>query len=108
MVVLNMRNHDVLQAEILETSPYKLWLPMGHELTTVERIDPSDLSLEPLILLTIDEIEETTEKLLGALDATPEFSFRTRLVEAVRSLVATGALSITPGFNLSSVVFRRR
>lgn len=91
MVISNLRSRDALQAEILEVSPYKLWLPMGHSLTTVERIDPADLTNEPLILLTIDEIEEATGKLLGALGARPEIAFRTRSVEAVRSLVATGA-----------------
>lgn len=97
MVISDMRDHDALQAEILETSPYRLWLPMGHKLTTVERIDPSDLSSEPLIMLTIDEIEEATGKLLGALGASPEIAFRTRSVEAVRGLVATGAgLALLP------------
>lgn len=97
MVISNLRSRDALQAEILEVSPYKLWLPLGHSLTTAERIDPADLSNEPLILLTIDEIEEATGKLLGALGARPEIAFRTRSVEAVRSLVATGAgLALLP------------
>lgn len=91
MVISNLRNRDALQAEILEVSPYKLWLPMGHSLTTVEHIDPQELSSEPLIMLTIDEIEEATDKLLGSLGARPKIAFRTRSVEAVRSLVATGA-----------------
>ena len=42
-------------------------------------------------MLTVDEIEENTGKLLGALGARPHVAFRTRSVEAVRSLVATGA-----------------
>ena len=42
-------------------------------------------------MLTVDEIEENTGKLLTALGATPHVAFRTRSVEAVRSLVATGA-----------------
>lgn len=97
MVISNMRDHYALETEIIETSPYKLWLPMGHELTTVENIDPIDLSSQPLIMLTIDEIEETTEKLLGELGVTSEIVFRTRSVEAVRSLVATGAgLALLP------------
>ena len=91
MVTSNLKDRDALQAEILEISPYKLWLPMGHPLTTVERVDPDALSAEPLIMLTIDEIEEATGKLLGAFGARPEIAFRTRSVEAVRSLVATGA-----------------
>ena len=44
-----------------------------------------------LIMLSVDEIEENTAKLLSALGARPHVAFRTRSVEAVRSLVATGA-----------------
>ncbi|MFC4269956.1 LysR family transcriptional regulator [Sneathiella chungangensis] len=91
MLISNLRDRDALQAEILEVSPYKLWLPLGHPLATAESIDPDDLSKEPLIMLNVDEIEGTTGKLLGALGAQPEIAFRTRSVEAVRSLVATGA-----------------
>ena len=42
-------------------------------------------------MLTVDETEENTGKLLAALGAKPHVAFRTRSVEAVRSLVATGA-----------------
>lgn len=91
MVISNLRDRMALQAEILETSPYRLWLPMGHPLVSADIIGVADISREPLIMLTIDEIEENTGKLLSALGARPHVAFRTRSVEAVRSLVATGA-----------------
>jgi len=91
MVISNLRDRDALQAEILEVSPYRLWLPIGHPLGTRESIGLGDLSGEPIIMLTIDEIEEATRRLLGALGTRPQVAFRTRSVEAVRSLVATGA-----------------
>ncbi|MGO4437050.1 LysR substrate-binding domain-containing protein [Rhizobium sp. RAF56] len=91
MVISNLRDRMALQAEILETSPYRLWLPMGHPLMSADIIGVADISREPLIMLTIDEIEENTGKLLTALGARPHVAFRTRSVEAVRSLVATGA-----------------
>ena len=91
MVISNMRNRMALQAEILEVSPYRLWLPLGHPLATAEIVTLADVAGEPLIMLTIDEIEENTGKLLMALGARPHVAFRTRSVEAVRSLVATGA-----------------
>jgi DNA-binding transcriptional LysR family regulator len=90
-VISNLRDRMALQAEILEVSPYRLWLPLGHKLVDAESIALSDLSSEPLIMLTIDEIEESTGKLLAALGTRPHVAFRTRSVEAVRSLVATGA-----------------
>jgi DNA-binding transcriptional LysR family regulator len=91
MVISNLRDRMALQAEILEVSPYRLWLPLGHRLASAEIIGVGDIAAEPLIMLTVDEIEENTGKLLSALGARPHVAFRTRSVEAVRSLVATGA-----------------
>ncbi len=91
MVISYLRDRMALQAEILETSPYRLWLPMGHPLVSADIISVADIAREPLIMLTVDEIEENTGKLLSALGARPHVAFRTRSVEAVRSLVATGA-----------------
>jgi len=91
MVISNLRDRVALQAEIFETSPYRLWLPLGHRLASADIISAADIVPEPLIMLTVDETEEITGKLLGALGARPHVAFRTRSVEAVRSLVATGA-----------------
>jgi len=91
MVISNLRDRVALQAEIFETSPYRLWLPLGHRLADADIISVSDIVPEPLIMLTVDETEENTGKLLSAFSARPNVAFRTRSVEAVRSLVATGA-----------------
>jgi DNA-binding transcriptional LysR family regulator len=91
MVISNLRDRMALQAEIIEVSPYRLWLPIGHHLAGEDIIGLKDIASESLIMLTIDEIEENTGKLLAALGARPHVAFRTRSVEAVRSLVATGA-----------------
>jgi DNA-binding transcriptional LysR family regulator len=91
MVISNLRDRMALQAEILEVSPYRLWLPLGHELASADIIGVNDIAAKPFIMLTVDEIEENTGKLLSALGAKPHVAFRTRSVEAVRSLVATGA-----------------
>jgi len=91
MVISNLRDRMALQAETLEISPYRLWLPLGHRLAAAETVTLTDVASEPLIMLTIDEIEENTGRLLMALGTRPNVAFRTRSVEAVRSLVATGA-----------------
>ncbi|RUM96298.1 LysR family transcriptional regulator [Pseudaminobacter arsenicus] len=91
MVTSNLRDRMALQAEIIELSAYRLWLPMGHRLASEEIIALEDLQPEPMIMLTIDEIEENTGKILTVLGKRPYVAFRTRSVEAVRSLVATGA-----------------
>ena len=91
MVISDLRDRVALQAEIIEVSPYRLWLPLGHRLASAEIISLTDIAAEPLIMLTVDEIEANTGKLLAALGTKPQIAFRTRSVEAVRSLVATGA-----------------
>jgi DNA-binding transcriptional LysR family regulator len=91
MVTSNLRDRMALQTEILEVSPYRLWLPISHRLSPADSISMGDIAQEPLIMLTVDEIEENTGKLMAAFGARPNVAFRTRSVEAVRSLVATGA-----------------
>ena len=71
MVISNLRDRMALQSEILEISPYRLWLPLGHPLAAAEIINLADIAGEPLIMLTVDEIEENTGKLLAALGARP-------------------------------------
>ena len=91
LVTSNLHNRSALQVETLEVSAYRLWLPLGHKLTSKEAITLEDVAAEPLIMLSVDEIEESTSDLMSSLGARPNVAFRTRSVEAVRSLVATGA-----------------
>lgn len=91
MVVSDARDRMALQTDILEVSPYRLWLPISHTLITRDAIELTDLAGEPFIMLTVDEIAEDAEKILRSLGSKPNIAFRTRSVEAVRSLVATGA-----------------
>ncbi|MCA0871484.1 LysR family transcriptional regulator [Seohaeicola saemankumensis] len=91
MVVSNLHDKLALQMEILDVSPYRLWLPIGHRLVTHDSINVDDLGGEQLIMLDIDEMGEAAMNLLSALGRRPRIAFRTRSVEAVRSLVATGA-----------------
>ncbi|WP_241565204.1 LysR family transcriptional regulator [Paenirhodobacter populi] len=91
MLTSTLRDRMALQVEILDVSPYQLWLPNGHRLATQTSVSIEDLAGEPMIMLRLDEIEEPTRRLLAAFGARPRVAFRTRSVEAVRSLVATGA-----------------
>jgi len=86
-----------LEAEIVEASRYRLWLPLGHPLTQGPEVGLGDLANEPQILLAIDEIDEAPKLAWQQLGIRPPIAFRTRSVEAVRSLVATGAgLAVLP------------
>jgi DNA-binding transcriptional LysR family regulator len=98
LLTSSLRDRAALHVETLLVSPYRLWLPLGHPLAQAEAIALPQLAGEPLIQLMVDEIEESTRALMAALAVKPRIAFRTRSVEAVRSLVATGAgLAILPG-----------
>lgn len=102
LLTSSVRDRMALHVETLLVSPYRLWLPIGHPLAQQEAIALDELAGQPLIQLMVDEIEESTRRLMAALAVKPEIAFRTRSVEAVRSLVATGAgLAILP-----SLVYR--
>ncbi len=91
MVVPPGRRSSALQTETVEVSPYRAWLPLGHPLSAEDRVSMRDLASEPQVLLTVDEIAEASEMVWRRLGIRPPVAFRTRSVEAVRSLVATGA-----------------
>jgi DNA-binding transcriptional LysR family regulator len=91
MVTTNLRNGHALRSEIFEVSPFRLWLPLDHSLARQQSITLSDLAGEQLIVLDVDEMEREAVKLLSAFGKRPKIAFRTRSVEAVRSLVATSA-----------------
>lgn len=102
LVTSSVRDRMALQVETLIVSPYRLWLPLGHPLADQESIALEELAGRPMIQLMVDEIEESTRWLAAVLPVRPQAAFRTRSVEAVRSLVATGAgLAILP-----SLVYR--
>lgn len=91
MVVSNLKNTQALHSEILVVSPYRLWLPLGHPLSSRESIALEDLTDEPQIVLDIDEMQAEADRLMSSFRARPRIAFRTRSVEAVRSLCASGA-----------------
>ena len=98
LLTSSVRDRMALHVETLLVSPYRLWLPLGHPLALQESIGLEDLAGTPMIQLMVDEIEESMRRLTAALPVKPEIAFRTRSVEAVRSLVATGAgLAVLPG-----------
>ena len=88
MVLPPGRHSAALQTETVEVSPYRVWMPLGHPALVEERVSLRAFSEEPHVLLAIDEIAEASEIVWRRL---PPVAFRTRSVEAVRSLVATGA-----------------
>jgi molybdate transport repressor ModE-like protein len=91
MVVARLRESQALRVEVLEQSAYRLWLPLGHPLAGRETVSLADVAREKQIVLTVDEIQEAAAAFWRENGLRPEIAFRTRSVESVRSLVATGA-----------------
>ncbi len=97
MLVSNLENRQALEDAVLVRSPFGLWLPPRHQLLAGENLSLSDITDAPLIMLDVDEMERNLRALWQARGWQPNVVLRTRSVEAVRSLVATGAgLAILP------------
>jgi DNA-binding transcriptional LysR family regulator len=91
MLVSNLQNAQSLHSEILTISPFRLWLPLGHALGGRESIAMAELANEPQIVLDVDEMQDEAMRLSTSFGDRPRIAFRTKSVEAVRSLVASGA-----------------
>lgn len=91
MVVSRLREDGPLEARTIEESAYRLWVPLGHALAASKEVSAAEVAGEQQIVLSLDEIQETTEAYWRDRNVRPTVAFRTRSVEAVRSLVATGA-----------------
>ncbi len=97
MLVSNLEDRDALECETLERSRIRAWLPAGHQLLAYDHIALADLNREPLIGLSIDEMPQSIAAMWQAAGIRPNLALTTASVEAVRSLVATGAgLTILP------------
>lgn len=97
LIVSNLQNRQALESEVLVESPYRLWLPLNHPLNDLASISIEEMVNEPLVLLKLDELEDTTTATWRLAGHRPNVVLRTESVEAARSLVASGeGLSILP------------
>jgi DNA-binding transcriptional LysR family regulator len=97
LIVSNLQNRQALESEVLVESPYRLWLPQNHPLCELGSIAIEEMADEPLVLLKLDELEDSTTASWRQTGRRPNVVLRTESVEAARSLVASGAgLTILP------------
>ncbi|MFC7397880.1 LysR substrate-binding domain-containing protein [Chelatococcus sp. GCM10030263] len=82
---------SAFNTEPVAISRYKVWIPIGHPLGRLDQVSFADLSTQPQILLSGDEIDDVSDIIWRRRNVHPPIAFRTRSIEAVRSLVATGA-----------------
>lgn len=91
MLISNLANQDALESEVLVRSSNRVWLSAGHPLVARKQIALADIAREPVIGLTIDEMAQNSEGIWRPTGLHPNIVLHTSSVEAVRSLVATGA-----------------
>ncbi|MCB8838963.1 LysR family transcriptional regulator [Aurantimonas sp. VKM B-3413] len=90
MIVSNLADRQALESELLMRSPWRVWLPARHPLLGASALSLAEIAAEPFIMLTMDELAETTARLWKDAGLKPNVAMRTDSVEAVRSLVGTG------------------
>jgi DNA-binding transcriptional LysR family regulator len=97
LIVSNLQNRQAIEAEVLVESPYRLWLPTHHPLLELGTISISEMMHEPLVMLRLDELEDSITSSWRAAGHRPHVVLRTESVEGARSLVASGeGLAILP------------
>ncbi|MER9856368.1 MULTISPECIES: LysR substrate-binding domain-containing protein [unclassified Mesorhizobium] len=91
MLTSNLANQDALESEVLVRSSNRVWLSAGHPLVARKQIALAEIAQEPVIGLMIDEMAQTCRGIWRPTGLHPNIVLKTSSVEAVRSLVATGA-----------------
>lgn len=91
IVVSQLLNRSALQTETILRSGWRAWFPVNHRLTDETSIAAGDLAQQQLIVLQVDELGDSSTTLWSSAGVEPNVLIRTSSVEAVRSLVATGA-----------------
>ncbi len=91
IVVSQLQNYRALETETILRSGWRVWCPVNHRLADETRVESAELVQQTLILLQVDELGDSTTALWNAGGVEPRSLIRTTSVEAVRSLVATGA-----------------
>lgn len=91
IVVSQLQNRRALETETMLRSGWRVWLPVNHRLISEDKIEAADLVQQSLILLQVDELGDAATALWNTPRVDPKVLIRTSSVEAVRSLVATGA-----------------
>ena len=102
ILISNIENSDRLQTQELIRSRRRLWVSSDHRLLKMERVTLADVAEEPMIMLTVDEANQTASRYWARVASRPNVIFRTSSLEAVRSMVASG-MGVTI---LSDMVYR--
>ena len=102
VLVSNLSSAPDIRREPLLKSPRKLWTSLDNPVGNSRTVSLKEIAELPFVLLDMDEHVETVDRYWSAHGLKPTVVFRTKSIEAVRSLVAQN-LGVTI---LSDLVFR--
>jgi DNA-binding transcriptional LysR family regulator len=102
VLVSNLSRTPDIRRENLLKSQRRLWTSFDHPLASQGPVSLRQVAELPFVLLDMDEHVDTVGRYWGASDLRPNVVFRTKSIEAVRSLVAQN-IGVTI---LSDLVFR--
>ncbi len=91
LIVSNLEQRSAIDHEVLLRSECRAWMAPSHALSDVDGLSLADLENEPLVALSLDELEGLIDGIWGKFDHPPRVAWRTSSMEGVRSLVGTGA-----------------
>lgn len=91
LIVSNLEQRSAIDHEVLLRSECRAWLAPSHPLANVDGLSLAQLENDPVLMLSLDELEGLVEGIWSKFDHPPRVAFRTSSMEGVRSLVGTGA-----------------
>lgn len=91
LLVANVEQRHAIDYEVLLRSECRAWMAPTHPLANVDGLSLAQMENDPVVMLTLDELEGLVEGMWAKFDHPPRVAFRTSSVEGVRSLVGTGA-----------------
>lgn len=91
LIVSNLEQKNAIDHEVLLRSECRAWMAPSHPLSDIDGLALSDLENEPLVALSLDELEGLIDGIWDTFDHPPRVAYRTSSMEGVRSLVGTGA-----------------
>ncbi|WP_285410390.1 LysR family transcriptional regulator [Variovorax sp. efr-133-TYG-130] len=102
VLVSNLSRASDIRRENLLKSQRRLWTSFDHPLVAQKSVPLREIAQLPFVLLDMDEHVDTVGRYWGEMKLEPKVVFRTKSIEAVRSLVAQN-VGVTI---LSDLVFR--
>lgn len=91
LIVSNLEQRAAIDHEVLLRSECRAWMAPSHPLANVDGLMLAQLENDPMVMLSLDELEGLVEGIWSKFDHPPRVAFRTSSMEGVRSLVGTGA-----------------